>query len=53
MINYKDKCYYVSSDQLHESKPMRFRDAIIVADNLEKNGHTKVHVYKGQLGLSL
>jgi len=51
MINRKDKCYYVSSDQLHESKPMRFREAILMADSLEKNGHTKVYVYKGQLAI--
>ena len=51
MINRKDKCYYVSSDQLHESKPMKFNEAILLADSLEKSGHTKVYVYKGQLAI--
>ena len=51
MINRKDKCYYVSSDQLHESKPMKFNEAILLADTLEKDGHTRVFVYKGQLAI--
>ena len=51
MINYNDKCYYVSSDQLHESKAMCFHDAVRLADKLEKSGHTRVCFYKGQLAI--
>jgi hypothetical protein len=51
MINYKDKCYYVSSEQLHESVPMQFHVAVAFADTLEKRGHTQVCIYKGQLAL--
>ena len=51
MINYKDKCYYVSRDQLQESKAMKFHDAVLFADGLEKDGHTRVCFYKGQLAI--
>jgi hypothetical protein len=53
MINYKDKCYYVSSDQLRESEAMEFHVAVLFADALQKDGHTHVSLHKGQMVLEI
>ena len=51
MLDTKDVCYYVSSDQLVESEPMTMFQALSYADSLEKQGHRNVFFYKGQLAL--
>ena len=51
MLDTIEKCYYVSSDRLHESKPMTMYQALRFADSLEKQGHKNVFFYKGQLAI--
>jgi hypothetical protein len=51
MLDPKDKCYYVSSDKLHESKAMTMYEALRFADSLERQGHRDVFFYKGQLAI--
>ncbi len=42
MLDTKEKCYYVSSDKLHESKPMTMYEALRMADRLERRGDKNV-----------
>ena len=51
MLDSTEKCYYVSSDKLHESEPMTMYQALRFADRLEKRGHKDVFFYKGQLAI--
>ena len=51
MLDSQEKCYYVSSDRLHESKPMTMYQALRFADRLEKRGHKNVFFYKGQIAI--
>ena len=51
MLDSKEKCYYVSSNRLHESKAMTMYQALRFADRLEKQGHKDVFFYKGQLAI--
>ena len=51
MLDSKEKCYYVSSDKLHESKPMTMYEALRFADGLKRQGHKDVFFYKGQLAI--
>ena len=51
MLDTVEKCYYVSSDRLHESKPMTMCQALRFADSLERQGHKNVFFYKGQLAI--
>jgi len=53
MLDSKEKCYYVSSDKLYESKPMTMYEALRMADKLEKRGDKNVFFYKGQLGFKI
>ena len=53
MINYKDKCYYVSSDRIRESEAMKFHVAVLFADILQKDGHKQVSLYKGQMVMEI
>jgi hypothetical protein len=53
MLDTKEKCYYVSSDKLIESKPMTMYEALRMADRLEKRGDKNVFFYKGQLGFRI
>ena len=51
MLDSKEKCYYVSSDRLYESKAMTMYQALRIADSLERQGHKDVFFYKGQLSI--
>ena len=51
MLDSQEKCYYGSSDKLHESKPMTMYQALRLADRLERQGHKDVFFYKGQLAI--
>ena len=51
MLDSKEKCYYVSSDRLYESKAMTMYQALRFADSLERQGHKDVFFYKGQLSI--
>ena len=51
MLDTKEKCYYVSSDQLAESEPMTMFQALSYADSLQNSGHKNVFFYKGQLAI--
>ena len=51
MLDTKEKCYYVSSNKLYESKAMTMYEALRMADRLEKRGDKNVFFYKGQLAI--
>ena len=51
MLDTKEKCYYVSSNKLEQSKPMTMFQALRFADSLERQGHKNVFFYKGQLAV--
>ena len=51
MLDTIEKCYYVSSDRLHESEPMTMFQALQLANKLERQGHKNVLFYKGQLAI--
>jgi hypothetical protein len=51
MLYTKEKCYYLSSNKLEQSKPMTMYEALRMADRLERRGDKNVFFYKGQLAI--